>query len=278
MSNIYQYVDYKTLIDDLINGNYIVNQPIKNDTEILSFLGNLLNYSNISKSNLHKILVSILDKLKQKIFHTHLKCNGKKLLDHVSDEWLKDNNNNEIFCDHDCSSINNLGNHIQNKNNYIEFLNNLENRFANQKFYSKILPEQDLEEYSVIELRNSIDDINKKCKLIIDSLDKDLNLIEAEKYKIDNIDLSLLLDMSMKHTNLYKMINENNEIDISENIHNIYMNYTLVLNLLKKQINHIRQIILDTKEDILKYCNNINELLNNIKTSKVKNNRVDSFF
>jgi hypothetical protein len=103
-------------------------------------------------------------------------------------------------------------------------------------------------------------------------------LIEAEKYKIDNIDLSLLLDMSMKHTNLYKMINGNNEIDISENIHNIYMNYTLVLNLLKKQINHIRQIILDTKEDILKHCNNINELLNDIKTSKVKNNRVDSFF
>ena len=34
MSEIYQYVDYNTLINDLTNGNYIVNQPIKNNADL----------------------------------------------------------------------------------------------------------------------------------------------------------------------------------------------------------------------------------------------------
>ena len=275
----YEYQDYKSLLEDITNGKYVINQPLQLDGNEISFLGNLLNYPHINKSNIHKILLSILNKIKTELFKNNLKNNCSKMVKHAQQEWNSENN--DLFCDHDCSPLNNLPEHIQNKKNYIDFLNKLEGNFSEQKVYSQMLPESDLEEYSILELKNSIDDINSKCKTIIDSLDRDLNLIEAEKYKIDNIDLSLLLDLSMKHINLYQELykKDNGNQDISPNIHNLYMNYTLVLNLLKKQINHIHQIILDAKEDILKRCKNVNELLGETQSSRVRNKReIDTFF
>tara|TARA_Y100000389_G_scaffold95363_1_gene92071 strand:- start:6883 stop:7716 length:834 start_codon:yes stop_codon:yes gene_type:complete len=274
----YEYQDYKSLLEDIINGKYVINQPLLVDGNKISFLGNLLNYPHINKSNIHKILLSILNKIKTELFKNNLKNNCSKMVKHSQSEWKSENK--DLFCDHDCSPLNNLSEHIQNKKNYIDFLNKLEEKFSEQKVYSQVLPENDLEEYSILELKNSTEDINSKCKAIIDSLDRDLNLIEAEKYKIDNIDLSLLLDLSMKHINLYQQLytEEDNIHDISPNIHNLYMNYTLVLNLLKKQINHIRQIILDVKQDVLDRCKNINGLLGESQSSRVRSQRQNEFF
>ena len=98
---------------------------------------------------------------------------------------------------------------------------------------------------------------------------KDLN---KRWEKIDNIDLSLLLDLSLKHINLYKEIDENNNENIDEKINNIFMNYTLVINLLKKQINHLRNIILEIKQEVLNKCGNIDELMGNVETGQKQAN------
>ena len=271
----YDYKDYKTLLDDITSGNYVIQQPIYVDNEPISFLGNLLNYSNIDKTNIHKILLSILNKIKTELFKQQLKKTGSNMQELVSKQWLsedtEDKQENKIFCDHDCECLGNVKDHMNNIGDYGRFVNELEEKFSDQKVYSKLLPEQELNEYSVLELRNSIEDINNKCKIITDQLDRDLNLIESEKYKIDNIDLSLLLDLSMKHINLYQQLNtDTNQTEVSPNIHNLYMNYTLVINLLKKQINHIRNIIITLKKDIEKRCKGVNELLNDTYSSRIK--------
>ena len=271
----YDYKDYKTLLDDITSGNYVIQQPIYIDNEPISFLGNLLNYSNIDKTNIHKILLSILNKIKTELFKQQLKKTGSNMQELVSKQWLsedtEDKQENKIFCDHDCGCLGNVKDHMNNIGDYERFINELEEKLSDQKVYSKLLPEQELNEYSVLELRNSIEDINNKCKIITDQLDRDLNLIESEKYKIDNIDLSLLLDLSMKHINLYQQLNtDTNQTEVSPNIHNLYMNYTLVINLLKKQINHIRNIIITLKKDIEKRCKGVNELLNDTYSSRIK--------
>ena len=271
----YDYKDYKTLLDDITSGNYVIQQPIYVDNEPISFLGNLLNYSNIDKTNIHKILLSILNKIKTELFKQQLKKTGSNMQELVSKQWLsedtEDKQENKIFCDHDCECLGNVKDHMNNIGDYGRFVNELEEKFSDQKVYSKLLPEQELNEYSVLELSNSIEDINNKCKIITDQLDRDLNLIESEKYKIDNIDLSLLLDLSMKHINLYQQLNtDTNQTEVSPNIHNLYMNYTLVINLLKKQINHIRNIIIVLKKDIEKRCKGVNELLNDTYSSRIE--------
>lgn len=271
----YEYKDYKTLLDDITSGVYVVQQPIFVDNHPISFLGNLLNYSNIDKTNLHKILISILNKIKTELFKQQLKKTGSTMVEYIHNQWIADEDDksfkDKLFCEHDCECLGNVKDHMDRKAEYEEFINELEEKFSEQKVFSKMLPEEELNEYSVLELRNSIEDINKKCKMITDELDKDLNLITAEHHKIEKIDLSLLLDLSMKHINLYQQLNtDTNQTEVSPNIHNLYMNYALVINLLKKQINHIRNIIIDLKKDVERICFNINELLNHTESSKIK--------
>ena len=272
----YEYKDYKTLLDDITSGVYVIQQPIYIDNHPISFLGNLLNYSNIDKTNLHKILVSILNKIKTELFKQQLKKTGFNMVDHIQNQWVPFDEDevsfkDKLFCDHDCECLGNTLAHIHKKEEYEKFIDELEEKFSDQKVYSKLLPEQDLNEYSVLELRNSVEDINSKCKTIIDALDNDLHLINSERHKIDKIDLSLLLDLSMKHINLYQQLNsDTNQTEVSPNIHNLYMNYTLVINLLKKQINHIRNILLHLKSEVESKCKNTNELLHDIKSSRVQ--------
>ena len=272
----YEYKDYKTLLDDITSGVYVIQQPIYIDNHPISFLGNLLNYSNIDKTNLHKILVSILNKIKTELFKQQLKKTGFNMVDHIQNQWVPFDEDevsfkDKLFCDHDCECLGNTLDHIHKKEEYEKFIDELEEKFSDQKVYSKLLPEQDLNEYSVLELRNSVEDINSKCKTITDALDSDLHLINSERHKIDKIDLSLLLDLSMKHINLYQQLNtDTNQTEVSPNIHNLYMNYTLVINLLKKQINHIRNILLHLKNEVESKCKNTNELLHDIKSSRVQ--------
>ena len=272
----YQYVDYNNLIDAITNGNYTINQPIMVNDNKISFLENLLNYSNVDKGNLHEILIEIINRIKKKLYQEQLNPNVQLLMNHVKGEWTNDTNDdtndNNLFCDHNCLNINNMNEHLNNKKEYEDLVNRLEEKFSEQKVYSKMLPETELGEYSVLGLANSMDDIKNKCSIIIQKLQKDLDLIDGEKAKIDNIDLSLLLDLSLKHINLYKEIDENNNENIDEKINNIFMNYTLVINLLKKQINHLRNIILEIKQEVLNKCGNIDELMGNVETGQKQAN------
>lgn len=276
--NNYTYKNYNDLIDDIINGKYIINQPIIIDNDKISFLENLLNYSNIDSSNLHEALEMIINKLKQKLYNEQLKPNVYSLINHIKDEWDTQDN---LFCDHNISNFSGVNKHFQNLDNYKQLVNNLENKFNEQKNYSKILPESELGEYSVLELSNSFDDIQNKCNSVISIIDEDLDILQDEKSKINTIDISLLLDISLKHINLYKEMS-NDSTNIDDNINNIFMNYTLVLNLLKKQINYLMKIMLEIKKEILGNCELLNSYIENIDTSKIKklggSNRDLSFF
>ena len=230
----YTYSDYESMINDIINGNYVINQPMNYEGNKISFLENLLNYSNINSENIHEILENILHMIKSKLYKEQLKPNVTHLLNHIKNEWDTENDNC-LFCDHNCSQFNGIQPRLQEMNDYENLVKKLEEKFMTQKTYSNMLPESELGEYSVFELSNSLDDLQRKCSQVNENIQREIDLLNNEKEKIRNIDLSLLLDISLKHIQLYKEIN-NDETDINENIHNIFMNYTFVLNLLKKQI------------------------------------------
>ena len=158
----YQYTDYNNLIDSITNGNYTINQPIMVNDNKISFLENVLNYSNVDKGNLHEILVEIINRIKKKLYQEQLNPNVQLLMNHVKGEWTNDNDNNDndnndndnnndnnLFCDHNCLNINNMNEHLNNKKEYEDLVNRLEEKFSEQKVYSKMLPETELGEYSV---------------------------------------------------------------------------------------------------------------------------------
>lgn len=265
---IYKYTDYNSMMNDILNGEYVVNIPIIHDDSKLSFLGNLLKYPNINKSNIHNVLVSIINKLKTILFSEQI---NNMLLEHTKKEW--NTLDKDIFCNHDCKCLSNINDHMENRKQYENFVNNLEEKLSEQKTYSQYLSEDELGEYSSLHLRNSIDEINSKCKNILNSLDYDINLIKNEITKINSINTEVLLDMTMKHDTLYKELNGNS--DIHKNIQNIYMNYILILNLLKKHILNMEKIYLNIKENIQTRCDNVNDMIKNVKKSDITNDSKD---
>ena len=277
---MYTYSDYESMINDIVNGNYVINQPMNNDGNKISFLENILNYSNINSENIHEILENILHMIKAKLYKEQLKPNVTQLLNHIKKEWNNDKENC-LFCDHNCSQFEGLQPRLQEMNDYENLVKKLEEKFMTQKTYSTMLPESELGEYSVLELSNSLDDLQKKCSQVNDNIYREIDLLNNEKAKIDNIDISLLLDISLKHIQLYKEIN-NDDTDISENIHNIFMNYTFVLNLLKKQINHLIRIMLEIQSNVNSKCELLNTFIEDIETSKIQkigsSNRDLTFF
>ena len=112
----YQYIDYSNLIDVITKGNYIINQPLIVDGNKISFLEKILNYSTIDQSNLHLLLVEIINKIKKKLYQEQLNQNVQLLMNHVQGEWLngmdKMENNCNLFCDHECKDIINVQEHI----------------------------------------------------------------------------------------------------------------------------------------------------------------------
>ena len=264
----YNYSDYNSMIQDIVNGRFVVNQPIVVEGNNVSFLENLLNYSNIDSHNIHEILETILHMIKAKLYKEQLKPNVSALVNHVQGEWGNDKENC-LFCDHDCSKFNGIQPRIQEMNDYENLVKKLEEKFMTQKTYSQMLPETEMGEYSVLELSNSLDDLQRKCSQVNEIIQKEIELLENEKQKISNIDLSLLLDISSKHINIYKALN-NDSTNIDENIHNIFMNYTFVLNLLKKQINHLIKIMLEIKENVNSKCDLLNTFIEDIETSKIQ--------
>jgi len=264
----YNYSDYNSMIQDIVNGKFVINQPIVVEGNNVSFLENLLNYSNIDSHNIHEILETIIHMIKAKLYKEQLKPNVNALVNHVQGEWGNDKENC-LFCDHECSQFNGIQPRIQEMNDYENLVKKLEEKFLTQKTYSQMLPETEMDEYSVLELSNSLDDLQRKCSQVNDNIHREINLLENEKKKISNIDLSLLLDISSKHINIYKALN-NDSTNIDENIHNIFMNYTFVLNLLKKQINHLIKIMLEIRDNVNSKCEMLNTFIEDIETSKIQ--------
>ena len=264
----YNYSDYNSMIQDIVNGKFVINQPIVVEGNNVSFLENLLNYSNIDSHNIHEILETIIHMIKAKLYKEQLKPNVNALVNHVQGEWGNDKENC-LFCDHECSQFNGIQPRIQEMNDYENLVKKLEEKFLTQKTYSQMLPETEMDEYSVLELSISLDDLQRKCSQVNDNIHREINLLENEKKKISNIDLSLLLDISSKHINIYKALN-NDSTNIDENIHNIFMNYTFVLNLLKKQINHLIKIMLEIRDNVNSKCEMLNTFIEDIETSKIQ--------
>ena len=111
-----------------------------------------------------------------------------------------------------------------------------------------ILAEDELMD-DISKFTGSVEEFNKNVKEIT----KDLNEYSNE---LNKINMNLLLDLSMKDKSLYLQFNDVNKDDkISENIHNIFLNYSLILNLIKKHLIYYKNII-DKVTEIASKMNN----------------------
>ena len=88
----------------------------------------------------------------------------------------------------------------------------------------------------------SVEEFNKNAEEITG----ELNRFEGNLNKLNTC---ILLDLSMKNKQLYLEFNDISEDkNIPENIQNIFLNYLLILNLIKKQIIYYKKTIKKVEE------------------------------
>ena len=89
---------------------------------------------------------------------------------------------------------------------------------------------------------------------------------------IDKVNMEVLMDLSMKGKLLYLKFNDINKDDnISGHIHNIFLNYIFIVNLIKKHLIYYKNVIKKVSE----ISDNMDKYM---KGSRVKLKKHDSMF
>ena len=232
--------------------------------KFFSFLNKLLDFTNINKDNLHKIFSDIINRIKHSFINREKKEPVRKLLKHIEGEWSDEK---QMFCDENCGCMDNVGKYITESSKTDEFVKNIEQKISEKHAFSKLIKEEDMGEYSNIELLNMGEDSLKICEIGLKEMNKDLTEINNELEKINGIDLDFILDLSLKHVELYECFDDEKKI-LNEKIHNIFLNYAIMISLLKKQYSHTRHIILEIKSKILENCEFIKRIYKTIFSNK----------
>ena len=237
-NNKWSYIDFEVLINSIFDGSRSIQEPITIydtshiESNNISFLSHLLSYENITIDNLLDNLFKIYCMFLKEI-NTLNKNEGIINMVHLLEsEWyltedqmnLKEPFNKAYF---------KLKNHLMEKHKEVCTLCH---KSIEESEKRKVYPiENNLqdEEPSLRLLRNS----QNQCKELLVNMNQHLEETEEKIKLLNDLNLTLFIDLAMKHRPLYFQLNENNisNEDIPYNIHRIYSNFIYIHNLLYKQ-------------------------------------------
>jgi len=236
-----EFIDMKALFKKMIDGEIQINRPLlltskdRTETEKISFLSHLLKYNDITKENIFSLLNEAMEVFNKRIETFMKNPNFADFVKSVVEEWglveltLYSNDktlNGKIsMIEELLENINELCHNFREVNSRIES-NNITDVIENDELVE-----------SMNAFLKGIEDITKHFE--------ELNRITDDLMNnIDKVSLQLLLDLSMKDKQLYLELNDiDNDNNINENIHNVFLNYAYILNLIRKHVIYYKSII-----------------------------------
>jgi hypothetical protein len=239
------FLELKLLVREVIEGKIQINKPIiitnsdRTNIEELSFLSHVLKYNNVKKDTMFVFLNEILDVFNKQMSKLMGNSNVQKYIDNVKNEWddLSDILFKEIFKEDQVKLIESL----------IENINELCKRFkeinisVESNNVTDIVEEEDIVDRMDTFVK-SLKEFNKNTEEISSELDR-------YEGNLNKLNTCLLLDLSMKNKELYLEFNDISEDkNIPVNIQNIFLNYLLILNLIKKQIVYYKNTVKKVEE------------------------------
>jgi len=241
------FLDLKILVKEMIEGKIQINKPLiitssdRTSTEEISFLSHVLKYNNVKKDTMFVFLNEILDVFNKQMSKLMMNSNVQKYIDNVKNEWddLSDILFKEIFSEEQVKLMESL---IENINELCRTFKEI-NTSVESNNVTDVVEEEDLVDRINIFVK-SLEEFNENIEEIMN----ELNRYEGNLNKLNTC---LLLDLSMKNKQLYLEFNDISEDkNIPENIQNVFLNYLLILNLIKKQILYYKKTIKKVEEII----------------------------
>jgi hypothetical protein len=239
------FLQIKLLVREMIEGKIQINKPLvitssdRTNTEELSFLSHILKYNNVKKNTMLIFLNEVLEIFNNQIIKLMRNSNIQNYIDNVKLEWddSSDILFNDIFTEEQVKSMENI---MENVNELCRGFKEI-NTSVESNNVTDLVEEDDLVD-RMDTFVGLISEFNENIGEITSELDR----FEENLNKLNNC---VLLDLSMKNKRLYLEFNDmTDDKNIPENIQNIFLNYLLILNLLKKQIIYYKKTIKKVKE------------------------------
>ncbi len=268
MGEQWSLINFTELMDSILTGDRSIDDPIdiynkRRDTlSKISFLNLLLNYNNIDKDNLLEVLYKIFIEFQSKINNLQRENVVQQMVERINNEWFYPENSLNINDPFSKSFFtkNNL-NKLKYENsckkcNKIEYLCKIENNMP-----------LNLKEGDKHPLENNFISTIEDCENSIQYLQNNIQNIEQIISYLNNFNLSLFIDLSIKHKSLYLKIDQTDKnYEIPEKIHKIFSNFIHIHNLLHKQLIQYHQHINQLLDDLKRKCNHMNTLKQNIQS------------
>ena len=241
-----EFINMKELFKKMIDGAIQINRPLlltskdRTETEKISFLSHLLKYNDITKENIFTLLNEAMEVFNKRIETFMKNPNFADFVKSVVEEWgLVELNlySNDKTLNGKISMIEEL---LENINELCHNFREVNSRIESNNI-TDVIENDELVE-SMNTFLKGIEDITKHFEELSRITDDLMN-------NIDKVSLQLLLDLSMKDKQLYLELNDiDNDNNINENIHNVFLNYAYILNLVRKHVIYYKSIIKKVKD------------------------------
>ena len=234
------FLELKLLVKEMIEGKIQINKPLlitssdRTKSEELSFLSHVLKYNGVKKETMFVFLNEVLEVFNKEMNKLMRNRNVQRYIDGIKGEWsdLSDILFKDLFTEDQVKlmesilgSINELCRRFKEINTSVESNN-----------VTDVVEEADLVDRMDTFVK-SIREFNENTEEIMEQLDR-------YEGNLNKLNTCVLLDLSMKNKKLYLEFNELTEDrGIPENIQNVFLNYLLILNLIKKQIVYYKKTV-----------------------------------
>jgi len=265
-----EHIDMKTLVKKMIEGEIQINRPItitskdRTNTQCITFMSHLLKYNGVTKKTMFIFLNETLDIFNNQLLKLMKHPPINNFIQNIKNEW---NITDNILYDNDNEK---LEDNVKLLEGLIEQINELcmEFKETNMKVESNNITDVVVED----ELVENIDKFSKNINKFSDNTDELNKYIDDMVENINKVNVEVLMDLSMKDKLLYLKFNDiKKDNKISSSIHNIFLNYILIVNLIKKHLIYYKNVI--------KKVNEISENMGKfMKGSRVKLKKDDIFF
>lgn len=263
----WSYIDFESLINSVLNGDKSIQEPfvIYNETgdkiNKLSFINHLLAYENIHKDNFLETIYVIHKGFQDKLNKLQTNDCIKNMIQKISGEWSDDDT---LFYHKDVFP-----------SDFFQTNKDIYKRYNDSCQAYDIMRERSMDERNIPldaqlssthPMERHIDGCLIVCSKTIQTLEKNIKEITELIQTMDNFNINLMIDLSIKHKPLYIKLNNGEDSDIPENIHLIYSNFIYIHLLLKKQLIHELNKINSMLYELKEKCQESDILKNNLTT------------
>ena len=234
------FLELKLLVKEMIEGKIQINKPLvitssdRTKTEELSFLSHVLKYNDVKKETMFVFLNEVLEVFNKEMNKLMRNRNVQRYIDGVKGEWddLSDILFKDLFTEDQVKLMESL---LENINELCRRFKEI-NTTVESNNVTDVVEEADLVDRMDTFVK-SIKEFNENTEEIMEQLDR-------YEGNLNKLNTCVLLDLSMKNKKLYLEFNGVTEDrGIPENIQNVFLNYLLILNLIKKQIVYYKKTV-----------------------------------